>query len=146
MKHPLARLLRLRSLLEEVSRVELETCLQELAQIERALVHSQDTGRVMRRRSFSGIDHAATAERLESEALGAWVIREQEILRQACQSKTSEVEVAKKVYLERRKESRQVSSVIEARAAADVIESGRREQRELDDWFGQQTRTDRYGL
>jgi hypothetical protein len=43
--------------------------------------------------------------------------------------------------LERRKEYRQVKSVIEARTAELAMEQTRREQRELDDWFGQRSRS-----
>ncbi|HMD22141.1 MAG TPA: hypothetical protein VKH40_17585 [Alloacidobacterium sp.] len=141
MKHPLTRLLRLRSLLEDVSRVELEARLQELAQIERALTRSQDFTRAMRRQSFFGIAQSQSADWLEAEAVGEWVASEEKIFEKASQSKTAEVNAAKAAYLERRKERHQVGSVIEARAAADAIERGRREQRELDDWFNQQGRS-----
>jgi flagellar export protein FliJ len=143
MKQPLTRLLRLRSLLEDVSRVELEARLQELAQIERALVRSQDFSRAMRRRSFAGIAQAQSADCLEAEAVGEWVTSEEKIFEKASQSKTAEVNAAKAAYHERRKERHQVGSVIEAKAAAEAIEQGRREQQELDDWFNQQGRSGR---
>lgn len=143
MKHPLTRLLRLRSLLEDVSRIELEARLQEQAQIEHALTHSQEFARAMRQRRFAGIAQARSAEWQEAEAVGEWVAREEGIFEKASQSKTSEVNAAKAEYLERRKERHQVGSVIEARAAADAIERARREQRELDDWFNQQARPGR---
>jgi hypothetical protein len=143
MKHPLTRLLRLRSLLEDVSRVELEARLQELAQIERAVVHSQDSARAMRQRSFACVAQHRNADRLEAEAVGEWVAWEKKIFEKASRSKTAEVDAAKATYLERRKERHQVGSVIEAEAAADAIEQGRREQQELDDWFNQHGRPGR---
>lgn len=141
MRHPLDRLLRLRSLLEDVSRLELEARLQELAQVESALVRSQETSRDMRRQSFLGIVQGRSTERLEAKAVGEWVAWGQGALDRARRSKTVEVSAAKSAYLERRKECRQVESVIEAKAAADAIERSRREQREVDDWFGQQSRS-----
>jgi len=141
MKHPLNRLLRLRSLLEDVSRVELEARLQELAQIERALTHSQEFARAMRLRSFAGIAQARSAEWLEAEAVAEWAAREEGIFEKASQGKTSEVNAAKTEYLERRKVRHQVGSVAEPSAAEVAIERSRQEQRELDDWFSQQGRS-----
>jgi flagellar export protein FliJ len=143
MRHPLDRLLRLRSLLEDVSRLELEARLQELAQVESALTRSQETSKAMRRRSFLNIAQARREDWLEAEAIGEWVGWEHGSLEKARRRKTVEVGAAKATYLERRKECRQVEGVIEVKAAADAIERGRREQRELDDWFGQRSRSSR---
>jgi hypothetical protein len=131
----------LRTLLEDVCRVELEARLQELAQVEGALTRSQETGRAMRQRSFSSIGQAQNADRLEAEAVGEWVRWERGIFEKARHNKMVEVNTAKTAYLERRKESRQVGSVIEARASATAIERSRREQREIDDWFAQRIRS-----
>jgi flagellar export protein FliJ len=137
MKHSLYRLLRVRSLLEDVSRLELEAKLQELAQIESALTHSRETTREMRQRHFAGIATAQNSDRLEAQVLSEWVARQQGAFERARHQKTADVNAAKEAYLERRKESRQVEGVIEAGEAAAAIELNRREQRELDDWFGQ---------
>ncbi|HTZ90402.1 MAG TPA: hypothetical protein VMA71_08675 [Alloacidobacterium sp.] len=139
-KHPLDRLLRLRSLVADVSRIELEMRLQELAQVERAVTRAQQNGQALRRESFTSMVRDRRGEWLEAEALRAWVGWEEDLLEKECRRKTAVVEVAKAEYLERRKECRQVESVIEAQAAAAVVEQGRREQRELDDWFGQRIR------
>jgi hypothetical protein len=143
MRHPLDRLLRLRSLLEDVSRLELEARLQELAQVESALVRAQEIGRAMRRQSFVGIVQGHSTERLEAEAVSEWVAWGHGALEKARRGKTVEVSAAKSAYLERRKECRQVEGVIEAKAAADIIERSRREQRELDNWFGQESHSSR---
>jgi hypothetical protein len=137
MRHPLERLLRLRTLLEDVSRVELEAHLQELAQVEGALTCLQETERTMRRQSFASIAEARRAQRLEAEALSEWAGHERGFLERTREKKAAEVDTAKAAYLERRMESRQAGSVIEAGHAVAEMEQGRREQRELDDWFGQ---------
>ncbi len=142
-KHPLDRLLRLRSLLEDVSRVELESRLQELGQIEDALARLRTTAGTMRRQSFAGVAQARSEDRLEAEVIGEWVVWESGAFEKAGQKKTAEVDAAKEIYLERRKERRQVSSVIEAGDAVATMERNRREQRELDDWFGQRNRSGR---
>jgi hypothetical protein len=143
MKHSLTRLLRLRALLEDVRRVELEARLQELAQIEGAKTRSKNIGGAMRQQAFLGIVQAQLAERVEAQAVGEWVEREQGIFENARAKKANEVSDAKMVYLERRKEKRQVESVIEARISARAIEQTRREQHALDDWFAQRSRSNR---
>jgi flagellar export protein FliJ len=143
LKHPLDRLLRLRSLLADVSRLELEARLQELAQVESALTRLQQTRRAMRQRSFAGIAGAQNADWLEAEVVGEWVAGELGVFEKARQQKTVEANTAKAAYLERRKECRQVETVIDAQSAAAAIERDRREQQELDDWFGQRSRPGR---
>ena len=144
-RHSLHRLLRLRSLLEDVSRVELEAKLQGLNQVESALARSQETARASRQRQFAGIVDDRNADRLEAQAMSEWVARERGGLEKAHHGRTLEVNVAKAAYLERRKESRQVEGIIEAREAAAGVALDRREQRELDDWFGQRSRSARDG-
>ena len=141
MKHPLDRLLRLRSLLEDVSRLELEARLQELAQVESALARSEQTIREMREAGFSGIAQDKSEDWLEAQAVSDWTAWEHGVFEKARQRKSSEVNAAKAVYLERRKERSQVESVIEASEAEMAMERSRREQRELDDWFGQRSRS-----
>jgi flagellar export protein FliJ len=143
MKPSLDRLLRLRSLLEGVSRVELEARVQELARIERAIEHLRESGRAMRQLTFSGIAQSRDAQRLEAEAMGEWVAQERGTFERARQDKGKEVDTAKAEYLERRKESRQVGILMESKAAAGAMERSRREQREMDDWFAQRMRASR---
>jgi len=145
MKHPLNRLLRLRTLLEDISRVELEVRLQELTQIEGVLTRSQEIGRAMRQRSFLSIAKDEIASRLQAAAVTEWVAREQDIFEKMHQRKVAEVAAAKSTYLDRRKDSRQVGNVIETRESAMAIERSRREQREIDDWFGQRSQSKREG-
>ncbi|QNI34161.1 hypothetical protein H7849_09810 [Alloacidobacterium dinghuense] len=145
MKSSLDRLLRLRSLLEDVSRVELEAQLQEMAQIERALSRAQTAGRAMRQQSFAGISEAQRTDWLVAQAVSEWVTREQSLFESARERKEVQVDAAKAVYLNRRKECRQVANVIDARAVEAAKEQVRREQSELDDWFGQRSRSVRRG-
>ena len=140
MKHPLDRLLRLRLLLEDVSCMELEMRLLELAHIERALAQRKEDRKTLSKQSFAGFARADNAIWTEAEAMHEWSEWEQGILGRLHRKKLEEVDSAKKSYLERRKECLQVGRVIEAQAAAEAIEQNRREQRELDDWFAQHSR------
>ena len=139
-KHPLDRLLRLRSLLEDISRMELEMRLQELAQIERALTQRTADRKSLREQSFAGFARADNAIWTEAEVMHEWSEWEQGFLERAHQKKLVEVGSAEESYLERRKERRQVGRVIEDHAATAATEQNRRRQRELDDWFAQRSR------
>jgi hypothetical protein len=137
MKDALERLSRLRSLLKDVSRVELEMRLQELAQIEAGLTHVTQDKRKNRSKSFLGFQQADNASWVEAEALLEIAAWQQKMLAGIHEKKLTEVETAKAAHLERRKESLQVESVMEARSAQRAILRSRREQRALDDWFNQ---------
>ena len=139
-KHPLDRLLRLRALLEDIGRMELEMRLQELGQIERALTQRIADRKTLREQSFVGFAHADNAIWTEAEVMHEWSESEQGILARAHQKKLVEVGSAEESYLEHRKERRQVERVIEDHAATATTEQNRRRQRELDDWFAQRSR------
>lgn len=142
LKRSLARILRLRSLLEDVSRTELEVRARELKRIEQACKRSEETGRAMRQRIFSNPAERQNGDWLEAQALTEWTAWETSLLEKVRQKKMVELDTARTAYRERRKESGQVRTVMEARMSVASIEQGRREQRELDDWFGLRKRHD----
>lgn len=143
MERSLTRVLRLRALLEDVSRIELEAQLQELTRIEGALAESEKAGTAMRQRIFLGIAQGQNGDRAEIGLLSEWIAWERRLYEKKRRSKAVTVDASKAEYLERRKEHGQIRSVIEARMSAAAIESRRREQRELDDWFSRQGRHER---
>lgn len=138
MKHPLHRLFRLRSLLEDVGRLELESRLQELARIEGGLDRISDSGKASRRMSFEGFARGENSAWLEAEASGELAAWQRGLLETVQEKKLEEVYAARVEFLERRKERRQMESVIEAGLAEAAAGQLRREQRELDDWFNQE--------
>ena len=142
MKHPLDRILRLRSLLEEISRIELEARLQEVTRIEGGLKSMQQNHRHMQQLRHEAIVQA-DGNWQEAHVMGEWLAGEALSLEPVLEWKEAEAEVAKAFYLERRKEHRQIESVIEAEVALATIERSRREQQELDDWFGQRKQKSR---
>ncbi|MCL6464418.1 MAG: hypothetical protein K6T49_07825 [Acidobacterium ailaaui] len=130
MKASLECLYRLRSLLEDLSRVELEVCLKEAALLE-------ETSEVLRdeqREAFSEL--AETKEIVLAQLAHRREQSIQEALRMAQQS----VEQAKSSYLEHRKERQQIESVLGMQRSLDDLVRNRREQRWIDDWFGQKRR------
>lgn len=137
MAHSLVRILRLRSLLEDVSRVELEARLQQLTRVESALLRLQEIERDTRAQTFSDIAEDLNSDWIQAGTLTEWMEWERGVYERTLRRKAVAVEAARAEYLERRKECGQVKSVMEVRMSAKAIERSRREQRELDDWFGQ---------
>lgn len=131
----------MRSLLEDVSRVELEARLQELTRIESAILRSQETERAMRAQNFSDLAGERHSDRLNIGPLCEWMAWERRVYEKTRQRKEVATDAARAVYLERRKECGQVKSVIEARMSVAAVERSRREQRELDDWFSRRSRS-----
>jgi flagellar export protein FliJ len=135
--HSLQRLLRLRSLLEEVSRVELEARLQELRRMESTHVSVQKEAASLGRRRFAKIAEGRRSDDwCEMQVLDAWLAKEKETLEAVLYQKAREAEKMKSEYLERRKERGQVESVIETRVHKASLERSRNDQRLLDEWFG----------
>jgi flagellar biosynthesis chaperone FliJ len=136
-KDALVRLLRLRSLLEDVSRLELEMCLHELAQIESGMDELAEGKRENRQHSFLGFSQSENSSWIEAEACIELAVWQEQVLAGVREKKEAEVDAAKAAFLERRKETCQVESVVDSRAAQQSIVRSRREQRALDDWFNQ---------
>lgn len=135
MKHPLRRILRLRSLLEEMSRLNLELRLRELAQLESNFLHVKQERKNTVQSRYELIKQENSSWQ-EASLLEAWLEKEAHLLDSVRNQKLLAVDAAKVEYRERRKEYRQIENVIEVKTAVQAIESSRREQQELDDWFG----------
>jgi hypothetical protein len=141
MAAPLARLLKLRSLLEESSRMELERRAALAARIDLAQQRERESIWESRERALekicengSAIEQARqrTTEWMNAEN-AAW--REQQ-LQPLVQATARRVAEGREEFFERRKERLQVESVLDAERARLREEQERRTQRELDDWFG----------
>lgn len=141
MRSPLERLLKLRALVEESSRMELERRTALAARIDRAQEHERAKMRESRGNvveTISGHGEAAEQSRrrmLEWSNLESASWRERQLYPLA-QATARKVEEGRTKFFERRKERRQVESVLEAQRARERVERDRRAQRDLDDWFG----------
>ena len=141
MPHPLKRLLRLRSLVEETSRMELEGRAALVTRIDQARKRELRTvreGRALAIESICEDDGAGDQTGGRSAGWSAaetavWRERQLAPLAEAAERRVME---SREEFFERRKERRQVESVLGAAEERMGIEQERRTQRELDDWFG----------
>ena len=134
MKHPLRRVLRVRALLEELSKLELERQSGELHRLEKSAAGQRAGSRAARgdalRRLAAG-EAEWMLEIADAEIL-AWKSGR---LRSQAESRRPEVEAARAEMLERRLERRQVETLVTEAASAEAVEENRREQKRIDDWF-----------
>lgn len=141
MPAPLVRLLKLRRLLEESSRMELERRAALAARIGGAQERERQTIRESRGRALAEICGNGPAQEQAQRRTAEWASAESaarrgqqlEALAYAAESRVAE---AREAFFGHRKERLQVQSVLEAEQARIRIEQDRRMQRELDDWFG----------
>jgi hypothetical protein len=140
----LDRLLRLRALLEESSRVELELRTALAARIDRAQQRERETERASRGLAIEVIcDQGSAPEQSEGRTqtrtlewinaeIAAWRGRQLEPIAAATARRVAEGRAA---FFERRMERQQVESILDAARAREQAEEERRTQRDLDDWF-----------
>jgi hypothetical protein len=132
----LRRLLKIRAIEEEQSRLALESALGELNRLEVALAATAERDRLGRRLVQSSASNGELPDRLagleETRAAGchaAWLgprIAEAEL----------DVLGLREEFLARRVERRQAETQIEETEARDALDAGRRGQQSLDDWYG----------
>lgn len=131
----LRHLLRVRNLEEEQDRLALEAALGEQKRLENALVATGERARSGRRLvaasastgelpdRLAGIEEAHAAERCA--AFLAPRIADAEL----------DVAALRQEYIAKRIERRQAETIIQETEASDAVESNRRGQRTLDDWY-----------
>ncbi len=141
MSGPLSRLLRLRSLLENSSRMELERRAALAARIKSAQQCERDVIRASRAQVVTIIDEDGSPVEQAQQRTTEWTSAEsaawrEQQLQPMAEATARRVSEMREEYLERRKERRQVESILDAERARIQIEKERRTQRNLDDWFG----------
>ena len=134
----LRRLLRIRDLEEEQCRLALETATGELHRLQGALQASIERGRGGRRLieasahsgelrdRLAGIEEIHTATRFV-DALEPMIVTSEE-----------KVAMRRQEYMEKRIERSQAETLIKESEARELIETNRRDQQYLDDWFSSQ--------
>ncbi|HEX3437227.1 MAG TPA: hypothetical protein VHT24_10715, partial [Pseudacidobacterium sp.] len=118
----------------------LEIRLKELAAVEMKVQSLQEAQKASRQRIFQELTRVGLSDWREGVKTMELVSSQEFALQSTFQEKRAEVASAKTLYLERRKERRQVESVIEKRQVRASLEHSRKEQRMIDDWFGQRNR------
>jgi hypothetical protein len=131
----LRRLLRIRDLEEEQSRLALEAALGELNRLERALTAAAERDRRGRRLVAASAHTGEFTDRLAGLEETRAATRGSAAL--AARIATSKLNIAtlQQKFLEDRVERRQAETLIRETEARDAIESSRRSQQALDDWY-----------
>ena len=136
MKHSLDRVLRIRKLLEDLSRLELEKRAAAKRQLEKGAERQRQLALRARAEALK-IAGGCAGE-------GAWLlgIADADLLawkggrlRALAEAGRPAVEAARAEMLARRLDRRQTETLIAAAAAAEDKASQRRAQRQVDDWF-----------
>lgn len=132
----LERLLRIREIEEEQRRLQLESALAKRQTLERARetdAHIEKQGRACVRASvFSGALADRQAGLVEAESARKRV----PVLATKIAAADKETIERRREFMEKRVERRQAETMIEQAEARDEVESARRSQRGIDDWFG----------
>jgi hypothetical protein len=142
MSGALGRVLRVRALLEDVRRMELEAEAARLDAIERGVEEAAGEARRGREAAFACVDEAAgdgwrseDDRRLGEEAGWEWARRRRDRLARLRPGQLERVELAREEFLAGRRDRRRVETLLDGASAAARAEEGRREQRRLDEWF-----------
>jgi hypothetical protein len=146
-KRSLEGVLRIRVLLEDLARAELETRTQAVRRLESAADRESagalDSRNHAVRRLMDDRDRDAWLVDLADAEILDWKSRG---LRAQAETQKPAAAVARDALLDRRRERRQVESLLAASERAEEQERLRREQRQADDWFQQHRGTADSGM
>lgn len=131
----LRRLLRVRDLEEEQSRLALESALSELNQLEDALKATVERERRGRRLVESSARTGELPDRLAGIEEMHAADRLFAVLEPRIAAKEEEVTARRQEFLLKRVERRQAETLIRESEAQEAIETDRRSQQELDNWY-----------
>jgi flagellar biosynthesis chaperone FliJ len=131
----LRRLLRIRDLEEEQSRLALESALGELNRLQHALAASTERDRRGRKLVGTSVRTGELPDRVAGleETLAAG--RRTAVLAPRIAQTELEVVALREEFLGKRVERRQAQTLIEENEARDAEEAGRHGQQALDDWY-----------
>jgi len=138
MKRNLYKLLRIRDLFEELSRLDLERKALAVREAEEASVRQEQLARTSRHTAFRLLADttAETASEWLTEIADAELLKwGRSRLLAIAQARRPAFESAREVLLACRLERLQVETLIAAASQAERVRRERREQRNVDDWF-----------
>jgi hypothetical protein len=131
----LRRLLRIRGLQEEQSRLALESALGELHSLENAVAATFERGRRGRRLVDASARSGQLTDRLAGLEETRSASRHAEALEPRIDAMGEEVRELREEFLTRRVERRQAEILIQETEAREAVEDGRRGQQTLDNWY-----------
>jgi hypothetical protein len=132
----LRRLLQLRQLEEDQSRVALEAALAEQHRLERALATAEGRGRHGRQLVNLAARSGDLPDRIAGLEEGRAAARQAAILEAAIPRSRQAVESERANFQAARVERRQVETLLSEAEAAETLNADRRTQQSLDDWYG----------
>jgi hypothetical protein len=131
----LRRLLRVRELQEEQSRLALESSQAELNRLEDALKTTENRDRSGRRLLDASVGTGELPDRLSGLEESRTAARIAAVLAPRIGAKKMEVNTRREEFLVVRVARKQAESLIADAEIADAVEAGRRGQNTLDDWY-----------
>jgi len=131
----LRRLFRIRDLEEEQCRLALESAQSELNRLEQALVATVER----KRRGRQLVGTSAHTNELPDRLAGLEETRAAERFAAALAPRIKDMQMnvnaRREEFLQKRVERRQAETLIQETEIKDAVETGRREQQSLDDWY-----------
>jgi len=137
----LRRLLRIRDLQEEQSRLVLESALGELHRLENAMTATFERDRQGRSLVQASARTGDLPDRLAGLEETRAASRHAAALAPRVDAAGKEVQDLRQEFFLRRVERRQAETLIQETEAREAAESGRRSQQALDDWYGSRLRS-----
>jgi hypothetical protein len=132
----LRKLLRIRNLEEEQSRIALEAAIADLRRLEEAQSATAERDRRGRRLVDSSVQTGELSDRLAGLEEQHAADRFQIGLAPRVLDAEQDVANLREEYLERRVERRQAETLVKESEAREALEADKRSQQGLDDWFG----------
>jgi|SRR5581483_1422544 len=131
----LRRLLRILELEEEQSRRVLESAVNELQRLERALNVAAERERRGRRLIAASAESGELTDRVSGVEESHAAMRRAALIAPWIEDAQREAEALRQAYLAKRVERRQAEALIQKAESREAIEAGRRNQQALDDWY-----------
>jgi hypothetical protein len=133
--HALRRLLQIRGLQEEQSRLALESALGEMNRVQRALEETGERDRRGRRLVETSARTGQLLDRIAGLEEGRTASRQAMALAPQVEALEEKVAVEREAFLAKRVERRQAETLIGETEKQDAREAGRRGQQALDEWY-----------
>ena len=131
----LRRLLGIRNLQEEQSKLALESALGELRRLEHALQTTFERGRWGRSLIHASAQNGHLTDRLAGLEEARTANLHVAALEPRIDAQFEEIEKLRQAFLSKRVERRQAETLIQESEAREAVEVGRRGQQSIDDWY-----------
>ena len=135
----LQRLLRIRGVEEEQRRRSLNEAQAKLTSLQHDRADATQQEQQGRRREVAGMISGVIADRQAGMVESVAAQKCARVLAARIAAAENETIERRQAFLEKRVERRQAETLLEEAEAREALESGRRSQRDMDDWYGART-------